>query len=75
MVLKKTGLILLEDFLVLLLGLNDPGERWMFSEPDLTQRVSLFHPFASVWVIPDCGRCSQTLISSRNFNCSIYDWA
>ena len=31
--LKKTRLILPEDFLVLLLGLGDPGLRWMFSEP------------------------------------------
>ena len=32
--LKKIRLIHLEDFLVLLLGLDDPGLRWMFSEPD-----------------------------------------
>ena len=41
--LKKIRLILLEDFLVLLLGLGDPGLRWMFSEPDLFQRVLPFH--------------------------------
>ena len=41
--LKKIRLILLEDFVVLLLGLGDPGLRWMFSEPDLLKRVVLFH--------------------------------
>ena len=39
MELKKTCLVLLEDFLVLLLGLVCPSLRWMFSEPDLLQRV------------------------------------
>ena len=33
--LKKIRLILLEDVLVLLLGLGDPGSRWMFSGFDL----------------------------------------
>ena len=42
--LKKARLILLEDYLVLLLGLGDPGLRWMFSEPDLFQRVSFTVP-------------------------------
>ena len=37
--LKMTRLILLEDFFVLLLGLDNPGLRWMFSEPDLLQRL------------------------------------
>ena len=32
---KKTRLILLEEFLVLLLGLGDPGLRWMLSNADL----------------------------------------
>ena len=41
--LKKIRLILLEDFLVLLLGLGDPGLRWMVSESDLLQRVLPFH--------------------------------
>ena len=41
--LKKIRLILLEDNLVLLLGLGDPGSRWMFSEPDLLQKVLPFH--------------------------------
>ena len=36
--LKKIRLILLEDVLVLLLGLGDPGLRWVFTEPDLPQR-------------------------------------
>ena len=36
--LKKIRLILLEDYLVLLLGVSDNGSRWMFSEPDV-----LFH--------------------------------
>ena len=36
--LKNTRLILLEDYLVFLLGLGDPGPRRMFSEPDLFQR-------------------------------------
>ena len=40
--LKKTRLISLEGYLVLLLGLGDPGFWWMFSEPDLLQKVSLF---------------------------------
>ena len=35
--LKKIRLILLEDYLVLLLGLGDPRLRWMFSDPDLLQ--------------------------------------
>ena len=38
-VLKKTRLILLEDFLVLLLGLGCPGLRRVFSEPDLIQMI------------------------------------
>ena len=37
--LKKVRLIFLEDYLVLLLGLGDPGLRWMFSDPDLLQRA------------------------------------
>ena len=37
--LKKTRLTLQEDVLVLLLGLGDPGLRWMCSQPDLLQRV------------------------------------
>ena len=41
--LKKIRLILLHDCFVLLLGLGDPGLRWMFSELDLLQRVSPFH--------------------------------
>ena len=41
--MKKIRLILLEDYIVLLLGLGDPGLRWMFSEPDLLQNVSLFY--------------------------------
>ena len=41
--LKKIRLFLLEDVLILLLGLGDPGLRWMFSEPDLLQRGSPFH--------------------------------
>ena len=36
--LKKTRLILLEDVLVLLLGLGDPKLRWMVSDADLLQR-------------------------------------
>ena len=36
--LKKTLLIVLNDFLVLLLGLGDPGLRWIFSDPDLLQK-------------------------------------
>ena len=55
--LKKTRLILLEDFLVLLLGLGDPGSRWMFSEPDLLQSFTVpsatgnlnFSPFIGVY--------------------------
>ena len=38
-VMVKTRLILLEDFLVLLLGQGCLGLRWMFSEPDLLQIV------------------------------------
>ena len=50
----KTRLILPEEFLVLLLGLGDPGFRWMFSEPDLLQKFyfsicdrekKMFHQF------------------------------
>ena len=37
--LEKTRLILLEDHLVPLLGLGDPGLRWMFSEPDLLRII------------------------------------
>ena len=47
--LKKIRLILLEDFLVLLLVLGDPGLRWMFSEPDLLQRVLPFHLRLGIW--------------------------
>ena len=39
--LKKTRLILLEDYLVLLLSLGClgcPGFKWMFSDPDLLQK-------------------------------------
>ena len=41
--LKKIRLILLEEFLFLFLGLGDPGLKWMFSKPDLLQRVLPFH--------------------------------
>ena len=41
--LKKTRLLLLEDFLVLLLGVGSPGLRWMLQEPDLLLRVLPFH--------------------------------
>ena len=34
---KRVRLILLEEFLVLLLGLDNPGLRWMFSDVDLHQ--------------------------------------
>ena len=37
--LKNTLLVLLEDYLVLLLGLGDSGLMWMFSEPGLLQIV------------------------------------
>ena len=47
--LKKIRLILLQDFLVLLLGLGDPGLRWMFSEPDLLHRVLPFHLRFKIW--------------------------
>ena len=40
--LKKTRLILLEDYLVLLLCLGCPRLRWMFSDPDLLQRFWLY---------------------------------
>ena len=36
--LKKTRLILLDDYLVLLLCLGCPGLEWMFSDPDLLQK-------------------------------------
>ena len=36
--LKKTHLILLEDNLVLLLCLGNPGLKWIFSDPDLLQK-------------------------------------
>ena len=43
-VVVKTRLILLEDLLVVLLGLGCPGLRWMFSELDLLQLIMpLFH--------------------------------
>ena len=40
--LKKIRLILLEDYLVLLLGLGDPRFKWMFSELDLLRKVYRF---------------------------------
>ena len=42
-VLVETRLILVEDFLVLLLGLGYPRSRLMCSEPDLFQNVLPFH--------------------------------
>ena len=36
--LKKTLLVLLEDYLALLLCKGCPGLRWMFSDPDLLQK-------------------------------------
>ena len=39
----KTRLILREEFIVPLLGQGCPGLKWMFSEPDLLQRVVPFH--------------------------------
>ena len=42
-VLVETCLILQEELLVLLLVLDDPGLRWMFSDVDLLQRFWLFH--------------------------------
>ena len=40
--LKKIRLILLEDYLVLLLGLGDPRFKWMFSELDLLRELYRF---------------------------------
>ena len=42
-VVVKTRLILLENFLALLFGLDDPRFKWMFSELFLLQGVLLFH--------------------------------
>ena len=50
--LKKTRLILREDYLILLLCLGCPGLRWMFSEPDLFQKVWLFHLRLGIWKCP-----------------------
>ena len=47
--LKKTRLILLEGYLVLLLCLGCPGLRWMFSDPDLLQNFWLFHLRLGMW--------------------------
>ena len=47
--LKKIRLVVLEDYLALVLGLGDPGSRWMFSEPDLLQRVWPFHLRLGIW--------------------------
>ena len=47
--LKKTRLILLEDYLALLLCLGCPGKRWMFSDPDLLQKVWLSHLRLGIW--------------------------
>ena len=41
-VVLKIRVILFEDFLVLLLGLGDPGLRWMSPEPDHLERVLRF---------------------------------
>ena len=40
---KKTRLILLKEYLVLLLCLGDPELRCMFSDPNLLQKFLLFH--------------------------------
>ena len=48
----KTRLTLLEDFLDLLLGLGGPGSKWMFSEPDLLQRVLPFHLRSGISISP-----------------------
>ena len=42
----ETLLILPENLFYLLLELGDPVERWMFSVPDLLQRI-LFRPSAT----------------------------
>ena len=47
---KKTRLILQEEFLVLLLGLGDPGLRWMFSNADPLQKFWLFHLRSGKWI-------------------------
>ena len=39
---------------------------WFFS------KISLFH--SSFWVLPGWGGCSQTLISSTDFDCSLCEW-
>ena len=48
--LKKTRLILVEDYLVLLLCLGCPGLRWMFSDPHLLQKFWLFHLRLGIWI-------------------------
>ena len=40
---KRVRLTLLEDYLVLLLCLGCPELRWMFSDPDLLQRMWIFN--------------------------------
>ena len=44
----ETLLILLENFFDLLLELGDPVPRWMFSVPDLLQRI--LHEFSTFFV-------------------------
>ena len=48
--LKKTRLILLADYLVLLLCLGSSGLKWMFSDPDLLQNFWLFHLRLGIWI-------------------------
>ena len=45
----ETSLILQKDFLVLLLSLGCPGSKCMFSEPNLLQKVWLFHLRPGKW--------------------------
>ena len=47
--LKKTCVTLLKDYLVLLLCLGSPGEKWMFSDPDLLQKFWLSHLRLGMW--------------------------
>ena len=47
---------------------------WGWTRESVWFSLKNFLFFSSVWAIPDQGGCSQTLISSKNFNCSICDW-
>ena len=53
---KRVRVILLEELLVPLVIVDDPGLKWRFSDVDFLERFYLFHLWLGIWIVPFHGR-------------------